>query len=420
MEKTSSQLSSNKEIRDICKGIFKEVQKNGDKAVAKYTWFFDKVKITNFQVSEKEINESESLVPENLKEAILLAKSNIENFHRAQTKFQKVEVEENSCKCWQEVRAIEKVGLYIPGGTAPLFSTVLMLAIPAKIANCKNIILLSPPNREGKINPVILWTAKICGIKNIYKAGGVQAIAAMTFGTESIPNVYKIFGPGNAYVMQAKQLALNYGVAIDMPAGPSELMVIADESAKANFVASDLLSQAEHGVDSKVALLTTVKGFIEKVKYEIQLQLEKLPRKDIISMVLANNFISKLLPSIDACLDIANDYAPEHLIICTHNYNELVPKITNAGSVFLGNYSPESAGDYASGTNHTLPTSSYAKMYSGISVDSFTKKIFFQEISKDGLSYLSKAIEIMAENENLDAHANAVKIRMNCDINKYN
>ena len=417
MEKTNSQLIPNKEIRDICKGIFKEVQRDGDKAVTKYTWFFDKAKISNCKVSEEEINESEFLVPENLKEAILLAKSNIENFHKAQAKFQKVEVEENSCKCWQEIRAIEKVGLYIPGGTAPLFSTVLMLAIPAKIANCKDIILLSPPNSEGKINPVILWTAKICGIKAMYKAGGVQAIAAMTFGTESIPKVYKIFGPGNAYVMQAKQLALNYGVAIDMPAGPSELMVIADESAKANFVASDLLSQAEHGVDSKIALLTTTKGFIEKVKYEIKLQLEDLPRKEIISKVLANNFIFKLLPNIDACLDIANDYAPEHLIVCTQNYNKVVPKITNAGSVFLGNYSPESAGDYASGTNHTLPTSSYAKMYSGISVDSFTKKIFFQELSKDGLSYLSSAIEIMAENESLNAHANAVKIRMDSEIN---
>jgi len=406
-------IQYNKEIREICEGVFKEVQKDGDKAVSKYTWFFDKAKVSNPKVSEEEINESKLLVPKNLKEAILFAKSNIEDFHKNQIQTNKLKTENNGCKCWQEIRAIQKVGLYIPGGTAPLFSTVLMLAIPAKIAACRDIILLSPPNREGNINPVILWTAKICGIKNIYKVGGIQAIAAMTFGTESIPNVYKIFGPGNSFVMEAKQLALNYGVSIDMPAGPSEVMVIADKSAKARFVASDLLSQAEHGRDSKIALLTTVPGFVEKVKDEIQLQLENLPRKDIVSAVLSNNFTYKLARNIDECIELANDYAPEHLIVCTENYNDIVPQIINAGSVFLGNYSPESAGDYASGTNHTLPTSSYAKMYSGISVDSFTKKISFQEISKKGLGYLSKAIEIMAENEKLEAHANAVRIRMN-------
>ena len=403
-----------KTIDDIeltVKEIFKEVQKKGDSAVSKYTSIFDGISIENLEVSEAEIQQAIATIPEELKEAIQLAKSNIEKFHSAQIT-NRVEVETTEgVNCWQEKRPIQKVGLYIPGGTAPLFSTVLMLAVPANIAGCKEIVLSSPPDKNGNINPAILYAANLCGVTKILKVGGIQAIAAMTFGTETIPKVFKIFGPGNQFVTVAKQLATQFGVAIDMPAGPSELLIVADDTAIPAFIASDLLSQAEHGTDSQVILVSTSKELIDEVEKEIQIQINVLPRKSIAQKAIAN---SKLIyvESDQIALELINEYGPEHFIICSKNENFYVNNIENAGSIFIGNYTPESAGDYASGTNHTLPTNGYAKNYSGVNLDSFTKAMTFQKISKRGIQNIGKAIEIMAEAEGLQAHKNAVSLRL--------
>ena len=400
------------EIEKTVKEIFREVQTKGDSAVAKYTSIFDGVNIQNVLVSENEIAEAIAEVSDELKAAIQVAKSNIEKFHQAQ-KTDKIEVETTSgVSCWQEKRPIQKVGLYIPGGTAPLFSTVLMLAIPAKIAGCKEIILCSPANKNRKINPAILYTANLCGVTKIYKIGGIQAIAAMTFGTENVPKVYKIFGPGNQFVTVAKQMATQFGVAIDIPAGPSELLVFADESANASFVASDLLSQAEHGSDSQVILVSTSKSMINEVENEIASQIQTLPRKDLAQKAINNSKLI-LVKNDDIALDLINEYAPEHFILCAVNETFFVKNIENAGSVFIGNFTPESAGDYASGTNHTLPTNGYAKNYSGVNLDSFLKSMTFQKISENGIQNIGKAIEIMAEAEGLQAHKNAVTLRLN-------
>ncbi len=363
-------------------------------------------------VSNIEIKASEQLVSKDLKGAIKIAKENIEKFHKAQST-ERIEIETTKgVLCWQEKRPIQKVGIYIPGGTAPLFSTVLMLAIPAVLAGCSEIVLCSPPNNKGEIHPAILYTAQLCGITTIFKVGGIQAIAGMTFGTETIPKVYKIFGPGNQFVTVAKQLATKFGVAIDMPAGPSELLVVTDDSANAAFVASDLLSQAEHGIDSQVLLVSTSKQLIDNVYNEVLKQLNKLPRKEIALKAIEN---SKLIfiENDNVALDLINDYGPEHLIICTANEEFYVNGIQNAGSVFIGNYTPESAGDYASGTNHTLPTNGYAKQYSGVNLDSFMKSMTFQKINKEGIQNIGKTIEIMAEAEGLQAHKNAVTLRLN-------
>ena len=392
--------------------ILKEVRTNGDKAVIEYEERFDKVKLESLAVSEAEIKEAEKEVPIELKVAILLAQRNIYTFHKKQ-KFEGKKVETmEGVTCWQKAVGIEKVGLYIPGGTAPLFSTVLMLAVPAKIAGCKEIVLCTPPNKEGKINPAILYAAQVAGVSKIFKAGGVQAIGAMAYGTESVPKVYKIFGPGNQYVMAAKQQVAMNGVAIDMPAGPSEVEVIADETANPAFVAADLLSQAEHGVDSQVVLITTSEKLLDEVEYEVQHQLSRLPRWQIAEKSLANSKLI-LVKDMDEVVELTNEYAPEHLIIETKNYMELAERVVNAGSVFLGSYTPESAGDYASGTNHTLPTNGYAKAYSGVSLDSFIRKITFQEISREGIQNIGPAIEVMAAHEHLDAHKNAVTVRLN-------
>ena len=392
--------------------ILKNVRANGDKAVIECEERFDKVKLDSLVVTEAEIKEAEKLVPIELKVAILLAQRNIYTFHKKQ-KFEgnKVETMEG-VTCWQKAVGIEKVGLYIPGGTAPLFSTVLMLAVPAKIAGCKEIVLCTPPNKEGKINPAILYAAQVAGVSKIFKAGGVQAIGAMAYGTESVPKVYKIFGPGNQYVMAAKQQVAMHDVAIDMPAGPSEVEVIADETANPAFVAADLLSQAEHGVDSQVVLITTSEKLLDEVEYEVQHQLSRLPRWEIAEKSLANSKLI-LVKDMDEVIELTNEYAPEHLIIETQNYMELAEKVVNAGSVFLGSYTPESAGDYASGTNHTLPTNGYAKAYSGVSLDSFIRKITFQEINREGIQNIGPAIEVMAAHEQLDAHKNAVTVRLN-------
>ena len=391
--------------------IFTEVQKNGDQAIKKYTSFFDNVLLDNVVVSQAEIDAAANNVSTELKEAIAIAKKNITQFHVAQ-ETNKVTVETTQgVNCWQEKRAIQKVGLYIPGGTAPLFSTILMLAVPATIAGCQEIILCSPPNKEGKINPAILYTAQLCGITKIYKVGGIQAIAGMTFGSKTIPKVYKIFGPGNQFVTVAKQLATKYGVAIDMPAGPSELLVVADDSANADFVASDLLSQAEHGVDSQVILVTTSKELLENVETAIEVQLAELPRKEIAAKAIDN---SKLMyvENDQVALQLINEYGPEHFIICVKDEDFYTNGIQNAGSVFVGNYTPESAGDYASGTNHTLPTNGYAKAYSGVNLASFQKSVTFQKISKQGIQNIGTAIELMAEAEGLQAHKNAVTLRL--------
>lgn len=396
---------------DTVNQVLLDIKTLGDKAVQSFTRSFDHVELESFEVTQAEIDAAVAQVPEQLKQAMSMAKRNIETFHNAQAlEIKKVETTPGVV-CWQKAVAIEKVGLYIPGGTAPLFSTVLMLAIPAQIAGCKEIILCSPPNKEGNIHPAILYAAKIAGVSRIFKIGGTQAIAAMAYGTETVPKVYKIFGPGNQYVTAAKQLVSLTDVAIDMPAGPSEVEVLADDTANPAFVASDLLSQAEHGVDSQSILITTSENLIEKVQEELELQLAELPRKDLASKALENSKII-LVKDIDEAIEMTNEYAPEHLIIATNHYEIVAEKIINAGSVFLGNYSPESAGDYASGTNHTLPTNGYAKNYSGVNLDSFTKKITFQEISKEGLNNLSNAIIIMAENEELQAHSNAVKVRL--------
>ncbi|CAM1356841.1 histidinol dehydrogenase [Tenacibaculum halocynthiae] len=399
------------DIEQTVNQIFKEVRVGGDAIINKYTHTFDKVELQTLEVSSNEIENAEKLVSKELKDAIQDAKRNIETFHTAQ-KTDKVEVETvEGVLCWQEKRAIQKVGLYIPGGTAPLFSTVLMLAVPAKIAGCKEIVLCSPPDGEGKINPVILYTASLVGVTKIFKVGGIQAIAGLTFGTERIPKVSKIFGPGNQYVTVAKQLSTKFGVAIDMPAGPSELLVIADDSADAAFVASDLLSQAEHGEDSQVVLVSDSLDLFSKVEIEIEKQLAKLPRKEIVIKALENTK-SVLIKNEDEVISFVNDYAPEHLIIVTKNDGFFIDQIVNAGSVFIGKYTPESAGDYASGTNHTLPTNGFAKAYSGVNLDSFTKSITFQKITKKGIQNIGKTIELMAEAEGLQAHKNAVTLRL--------
>ena len=400
------------DIESTVNQVFEELQENGDATIKKYTEKFDGVTITELLVTDDEIVEANSLVPVALKEAILLAKDNIDKFHTAQ-KTQSIEVETSpGVHCWQVKRPIDKVGLYIPGGTAPLFSTILMLAVPANIAGCSEIVLCSPPNKEGKIHPAILYAANLCGVTKIYKVGGIQAIAAMTFGTETIPQVYKIFGPGNQYVTVAKQIATKHGVAIDMPAGPSELLVVADDTANAAFVASDLLSQAEHGIDSQVLLVTTSKVILAAVEKEVALQIEDLPRKDIAQKAIDN---SKLIYVEDdtTAQELINEYGPEHYIVCVADEGSYLSAITNAGSVFIGNYTPESAGDYASGTNHTLPTNGYAKQYSGVNLDSFMKSMTFQKISKEGIQEIGSAIELMAEAEGLQAHKNAVTLRLN-------
>ena len=394
----------------VCE-VLERVKTEGDKAVLEYEERFDKVKLESLVVTEAEMKEAEENVPIELKVAILLAQRNIYTFHKKQ-KFESKKVETmEGVTCWQKAVGIEKVGLYIPGGTAPLFSTVLMLAVPARVAGCKEIVLCTPPNKEGKINPAILYAAQVSGVSKIFKAGGVQAIGAMAYGTESVPKVYKIFGPGNQYVMAAKQQVSLHEVAIDMPAGPSEVEVIADETANPAFVAADLLSQAEHGVDSQVVLITTSEKLMEEVEYEVQHQLSRLPRWEIAEKALANSKLI-LVKDMEEAIAMTNEYAPEHLIIETKNYMELAEKVVNAGSVFLGSLTPESAGDYASGTNHTLPTNGYAKAYSGVSLDSFIRKITFQEITREGIQNVGPAIEVMAANEQLDAHKNAVTIRL--------
>ncbi|MFC4165469.1 histidinol dehydrogenase [Epilithonimonas zeae] len=404
-------LQNQENLSEQVKSIFDEVKINGNKALKIFTEKFDDVILNDFKVSQSETDEAKNLVSGELKSVIKTASENIRKFHTSQQEEKKIIETTEGVFCWRENRAIENIGIYIPGGTAPLFSTVLMLGIPANIAGCKNIALCSPPDKDGKINPAILFTADLVGIKNIFKVGGSQAIAGLTFGTETIPKVDKIFGPGNQYVTFAKQLALNYNIAIDIPAGPSEVLVIADESSIPEFVASDLLSQAEHGIDSQVILLSNSERVINEINIEIERQLKELPRNEIAKIALQNSK-SILLNSIDEAIDFSNFYAPEHLILSIENAENFTDKIINAGSVFLGNYSPESAGDYASGTNHTLPTNGFAKNYSGVSLDSFVKKITFQNITKNGIKNIGKTIELMAEAEELMAHKNAVSVRL--------
>ncbi|MDG1038421.1 MAG: histidinol dehydrogenase [Polaribacter sp.] len=399
------------DIENTVNQIFTEVKEHKDIAVNKYTSKFDGITLKNNLVTKQEIENAEILVANELKEAINTAYRNINKFHNAQ-KTEKVYIETTEgVECWQEKRPIQKVGLYIPGGTAPLLSTVLMLAIPAQIAGCKEIVLCSPPDKNGNINPAILYTANLCGVTKIIKVGGIQAIAGFTFGTENIPQVYKIFGPGNQYVTVAKQLSTKFGVAIDMPAGPSELLVVADDTAKASYVASDLLSQAEHGADSQVILVSTSKKLIDEVEKEINQQILELPRINIAKKAIANSK-SIFVENNEIALELINEYGPEHFIVCTNHNDYYVDNIKNAGSVFIGNYTPESAGDYASGTNHTLPTNGFSKAYSGVNLDSFTKSITFQKISKKGIQNIGSAIELMAEAEGLQAHKNAVTLRL--------
>ncbi len=400
----------NATLFDTVRTVLNDVKSKGDEAVKAYEEKFDKVTLSSLIVSQDEILEAGSIVSEELKKAILLAKDNIQKFHKAQAQELPCVETMPGVTCWQKAKAIEKVGLYIPGGTAPLFSTVLMLAIPAQIAGCKEIVLCTPPNKEGKVHPAVLFAAKTAGVNKIFKIGGVQAIASMAFGTESVPKVYKIFGPGNQYVTAAKQMVSLKDVAIDMPAGPSEVEVLADDSANPVFVASDLLSQAEHGVDSQAILVTTSESLANKVMQEVESQLAKLPRKEIAEKSIANSKIF-IVKDMQEAVCISNSYAPEHLIISANGYREIAEQIDNAGSIFLGHYTPESAGDYASGTNHTLPTNGYAKAYSGVNLDSFRKKITYQEITKEGLERIGDAIEIMASNEQLFAHQNAVILR---------
>lgn len=391
--------------------ILNKVKKDGDKAVRKFTKDFDGVKLKNFLVTENEIENAASQVTDELKEAIRIARNNIEKFHASQLLKEEVIETMPGVICSRKSVAIEKAGLYIPGGSAPLFSTILMLGIPAKIAGCKEIILCTPPGAGGEVNPAILYTAHLVGITKIFKVGGVQAIAAMAYGTETIPQVYKIFGPGNQYVTCAKQLIQKNGIAIDMPAGPSEVCVMADKTSVPAFVAADLLSQAEHGADSQVVLIATDKSIVNSVMEELAKQLEQLPRKEIAGKALKNS-VAVIVKNIAEAVDMVNEYAPEHLIISCAGDEAIDEKIINAGSVFSGNYSPESAGDYASGTNHTLPTNGYAKAYSGVSVDSFVKKITYQKLTKEGLRNIGRSVELMAEAEGLQAHANAVRIRL--------
>lgn len=399
------------ELRDIVHGVLSDIKARGDEAVKEYELKFDKVALSSLAVSETEMDEAEQLVSEELKGAIQLAHDNIEIFHREQVFYGKKVETQPGVVCWQKSVAIENVGLYIPGGTAPLFSTVLMLATPAKIAGCKNIVLCSPPNKEGKLHPAILVAARIAGVNRIYKIGGVQAIGAMAYGTESVPKVSKIFGPGNQFVTAAKQEVSLHDVAIDMPAGPSEVAVMADESANAEFVAADLLSQAEHGVDSQAVMFTDSKQLAEDVSNEVERQLALLPRKDIAAQSLQYSRII-VVNNLEEVIDITNEYAPEHLILAMKDYMKVADKVVNAGSVFLGNYSCESAGDYASGTNHTLPTSGYAKAYSGVNLDSFCRKITFQELTAEGVRSIGHAVELMAGAEQLDAHKRAMTVRL--------
>lgn len=399
------------ELNGIVQGILSDIKLRGDIAVKEYEFKFDKVELQTLKVTEEEIIEAESLIGDDLKEALKFAYQNIKTFHEAQRFFGKKIETQPGVTCWQKAVAIEKVGLYVPGGTAPLFSTVLMLATPAKIAGCNEIVLCSPPNREGKLHPAILVAAKIAGVNNIYKIGGVQAIGAMAYGTESVSKVYKIFGPGNQYVMAAKQVVSLHDVAIDMPAGPSEVAIIADDTANPVFVAADFLSQAEHGLDSQSVLLTTSKSMLEAVDAEVKRQLEVLPRKEIAVASISHSKLI-LVDTMDEAVELINDYAPEHLIIATADYMNVANKIVNAGSVFLGNYSCESAGDYASGTNHTLPTSGYAKAYSGVSLDSFIRKVTFQELTAEGIRRIGPTVAIMAQHEQLDAHKQAMVYRM--------
>lgn len=399
------------ELDELISSIFQTVEKMGDAAVRGYTKRFDKVEITNPKVTKKEIAEACTLVPQELKDAIELAATNIRLFHTAQIEEKSIIETQIGVQCWRENRAIEKVGLYIPGGTAPLFSTVLMLGIPAQVAGCKQVVLCSPPSQDGTINPAILFAAQRVGITDVYKIGGVQAIAALAQGTKIIPKVDKIFGPGNQYVTAAKSYALTKGVAIDMPAGPSEVLIIADETSNPAFVAADLLSQAEHGSDSQVILLSISQTILEQVQIELEAQLAQLPRVEIAIDALNNSCFIQL-NSLKECLELSNLYAPEHLILAFDSAQEFISQISNAGSVFIGKYSCESAGDYASGTNHTLPTNGYARNYSGVSLDSFVKKITFQELSAKGIQTIGPSIEIMAEAEQLIAHKNAVSIRL--------
>ncbi|KXB85147.1 histidinol dehydrogenase [Prevotella sp. DNF00663] len=398
-------------LNDIVAGVLSDIKLRGDQAVKEYELKFDHAALESLAVSAEEMEAAKNLISKELKDALVLAHNNIAKFHQAQT-FKPKKIE--TCPgvtCWQKSVAIEKVGLYIPGGTAPLFSTVLMLATPAKIAGCKEIVLCTPPDKEGKVNPAILVAASIAGVSKIFKIGGIQAVGAMAYGTESVPKVYKIFGPGNQYVMAAKQQVSLHNVAIDMPAGPSEVCVIADDKSNAAFVAADLLSQAEHGVDSQVILICTSEQKLNAVMQEIELQLERLPRKEVAAKTLENSKLV-LVHDTDEAMKLSNAYAPEHLILCTENYTTLAEKVVNAGSVFMGQYACESAGDYASGTNHTLPTHGYAHAYNGVNLDSYNRKVTFQELTPKGVYSIGKAVVSMAENEQLEAHANAMRIRL--------
>jgi len=401
----------NSQLQDIVLSVMNEVKRNGDTAVKEFTQQFDGADIENVLVSEEDFAESADLLSSELKKAIQLAANNIDCFHQKQLVTPEITETMPGVFCWRKSVGIEKIGLYIPGGTAPLFSTILMLGIPARIAGCKEVILCSPPGKNGKLHPAILYAASLVGISKVFKIGGVQAIAAMAYGTETVPRVYKIFGPGNQYVTCAKQLIQQEGIAIDMPAGPSEVCVLADDSANASFVAADLLSQAEHGSDSQVILISISENLIKEVQDELEKQLVTLPRKEIATDALKNSTLI-VVKDIEEGIDLVNEYAAEHLIIACENNESIAEKITNAGSVFLGNYSPESVGDYASGTNHTLPTNGYARAFSGVSVDSFVKKITYQKLSEQGLQNIGNAVLLMAEAEGLQAHANAVGIRM--------
>ena len=408
---TARPTASYDDLEPLVSAVFDAVKKEGDPAIRKYTAQFDQVELKDFRVSPESFSEAEREVPEALKKAIKQAKSNITTFHQAQDyKMQQLETQKGVV-CWQEKKPIEKVGLYIPGGSAPLFSTILMLAIPAQIAGCKEIILCTPPNREGKIPPVVLYTAQLCGVKKVFKVGGIQAIAGMALGTDSLPKVYKIFGPGNQYVTVAKQWATRYQVSIDMPAGPSELLVAADASANPAFIAADLLSQAEHGSDSQVLFVTTHKPLLNTVLSALEKQLLVLPRKEVAEQALKNSK-AFYFETDQQAIDFINAYGPEHYIVCVENEALYLDQVRNAGSVFVGNYTPESAGDYASGTNHTLPTNGYAKHYSGVNLDSFRKAITFQKISKEGIQSLGTTITLMAAAEGLEAHKNAVTLRL--------
>ena len=399
------------QLNAVVNGVLSDIRQHGDAAVKKYEAKFDHAELNTLAVSESEMEEAEQLISKELREALVLAHHNIRVFHESQ-RFEGKPVETQTGEnCWQKSVAIEKVGRYIPGGTAPLFSTVLMLATPAKIAGCREIVLCTPPNAQGKVNPAILVAARIAGVSRIFKAGGVQAIGAMAFGTESIPKVYKIFGPGNQYVMAAKQQVSLHDCAIDMPAGPSEVCVIADETSNARFVAADLLSQAEHGTDSQVLLISTSETMLNEVKNEVELQLQQLPRKEIATKALDNSKLV-LVSNKQEAMQLSNAYAPEHLILATDDYEQLAAEVVNAGSVFLGHYACESAGDYASGTNHTLPTHGYATAYNGVNLDSYHRKITFQHLSPIGISSIGHAVELMAENEQLYAHKNAMTVRI--------